>query len=147
LSHLKSRFTYGDAGALAYAWEVNRISPYFFWQGGPGDFGRALHAPREISKDPPIYEFATVPAVTYSLWFDPAYWHEGLRPHFNFRQQLEATAKALPVFFQLAKDPFLVLFVFSLALGIYPRRAQFIKALAGFWWLLLPALVPFALYS
>jgi hypothetical protein len=147
LSHLKSRFTYGDAGALAYAWEVNRISPYFFWQGGPNGFGQAVHAPREISKDPPIYEFASVPTATYSLWFDPSYWHEGLRPRFNFHQQLEATAKALPVFLELAKDPFLVLFVFSLALAIFVIRAEFVKTLAGFWWLLLPALVPFALYS
>lgn len=85
LSLSKNRFTVGDVGVLSYAWFVNGVMMFAHWQGGAGQV--PLHAPRKVLANPPVYEYATPIKGTFPLWFDPAYWHEGLRIDVDVAQQ------------------------------------------------------------
>ena len=84
LSITKHRPTFGGVGGLAYAWYVNGVPKYVHWQGGFG-FGAAAHPTRRVLADPPVYAFATPVPGSYPPWYDPTYWHEGLKPRFDLR--------------------------------------------------------------
>lgn len=147
LSSTKGHVTYGESGLLAYAWEVNGVSPYFHWQGGPDDFGNALHPPNEISHNPPVFTFSDEVHSTYPLWFDPSYWNAGLHPRFVLVQQVQAILKALKVYCKMLVNPVNIAFIILIAIAARGRWCECLTRVAGFWWLILPALTPFALYA
>jgi len=91
LSCAHGHFTYGDTGKLAYAWYVDPgvYKCWRHWQGGPPRNGYPLHPTRRIAVDPSVFEFATpFEHATYSPWFEPSYWNEGLRPYFSLSGQI-----------------------------------------------------------
>ncbi len=98
LSVHKGRFTFSDSGGLAYAWEVNGISPYFHWQGREPGSGIPLHPTREILAEPPTYEFDGPLAATYPPWFDASYWNAGLHPHFKMGDQLRRLSSSAKLY-------------------------------------------------
>jgi len=53
------------------------------WQGGPSDNGAPIHATRQISSNPAIFEFATPIGGTYPPWYDPIYWSQGAKIAFR----------------------------------------------------------------
>ena len=119
LSLTKGRITFGDAGALNYAWYVNRVpGMHVHWQG---DSERvAAHPTRLISESPRIFEYAEPVAGTYPPWYDPSYWNEGLTPRFDLVQQLQAVYEGLQVYWDLLL-PFVVVFL-GLAYALGPIR-------------------------
>ncbi|HZQ90590.1 MAG TPA: hypothetical protein VFA60_02220 [Terriglobales bacterium] len=83
------RWTFGDSAALNYAWYINGVRIWFHWQGGPPASGVPAHPPRQLAAQPETFEYASPVPGTLPIWDDPAYWYEGVRPHFDLRQQLE----------------------------------------------------------
>jgi len=149
LSFQKGRFSFSDSGPLAYAWEVNGISPYFHWQGQEKGSGTPLHPTRQILDWPPTFEFDGPRPGTYSPWFDPSYWNDGLRGHFRLSDQLKrlkASARFYANFF--VHTPVPILFAITLLVGIIASGwRNFLREILGYSNLLLPCGGAFGLYA
>ncbi len=149
LSWAKGRVTFADTGRLNYAWYVNDI-PGIYWQGEPGWSGTPRHATRKVMKEPEVYEFGTPVGGTYPLWYDPSYWNEGLTPRFALRRQLEVIIAGIRLHFFFL---FPLALRGSIAIGLFVlfymsgRGWRIIKDVAARWFLLVPALAAFAMYS
>ena len=134
LSAANGRPTFGDSWSLNVAWYVND-SPRYHWQGET-----ALHPTRKIFDVPPVYEFNGPISGTYPIWYDPAYWEAGIRPHFTpggFVRQIRANAFD---YFQL---------LFHLQVGIaVVCLAWFLMCGRGriHWILLVPAVAAFIMF-
>ncbi len=89
MSRNQHRLTFGDAGRLNYAWLVLREVPlHAGWIGHTSGTGNPVHPPRVLMVGPTVLEFkGTVPG-TYPLWYNPAYFHEGLQVRFDARKQM-----------------------------------------------------------
>ncbi|MEP6715073.1 MAG: hypothetical protein ABJC09_05840 [Terriglobia bacterium] len=85
LSYNKGRLTIGDAGKLTYAFYVSGVPRY--WEVRQPDTPLP-HAPRQILKVPEIVKFDSPFPATYSYWYDPSYWYEGVNPPFDLRLQM-----------------------------------------------------------
>jgi hypothetical protein len=94
----------GEAGRLNYAWFVNGARKYVHWHGEDPRLGVPAHPTRSIHVEPEIFEFSDSRPVTYPPWFDPAAWHEGITPHFDARQQWEATRLNMHRYVELVED-------------------------------------------
>ncbi|MEP6637124.1 MAG: hypothetical protein ABJB97_10400, partial [Acidobacteriota bacterium] len=148
LSRAKHRLTIGDSAGLNYAWYVNRATPFIHWQGEPSGSGTPLHATRKVFESPAVYEFAAPVGGTYAPWYDPSYWYEGVRPKFNLRQQLAATARNSRILFDFVfYRSFLVSITLALFLLFYQsRRSLFITDIVAYWFLIFPAATACMLY-
>jgi len=87
----RRRFTLGDNGKVNYAWYVNGIESRY-WQGGP-------NSPRILLSHPTIYEFAEPIQVTYPIWYDPAYWYEGVKTPVDLGKLIRVLSRNLVSFF------------------------------------------------
>ncbi|HEY0704385.1 MAG TPA: hypothetical protein VGD60_16550 [Candidatus Acidoferrales bacterium] len=147
LSKSKGRFTFNDTSAIAYAEYINGIALFVHWQGGPPGTGEPKHPERKIFDNPAAYEYATPIGGTYPPWSDPSYWYDGVKPHFQLGNQLNAMRigfeRYFDVFTQLSAvfAGFLVLFFWSRDwAGFFRRTLQL-----SFLWF--PAVAAFGLYS
>lgn len=100
MSASKGRFTTGEVGKLTYARYVSGLE-YPHWQGGGGGHGRPIHPTRQISSDPPAYEFGSPIHATYPVSYDPSYWYEGLEIRWNLGRQLQQILKSGSYYFDL----------------------------------------------
>ncbi|GBE17349.1 hypothetical protein BMS3Abin15_01191 [bacterium BMS3Abin15] len=148
LSDSKGRLTYGDSGKLNYAWYVNSVTQWVHWQGEPPGSGIPWHPTRKIFNEPAVYEFGTPIGGTYPPWYDPSYWHEGVRIHFNLSEQLPVIKKILSkyadILFKLQPSLItgcLILYYLS------RRRWLCVKDIAGQWSLFIPAIAAMGIYS
>ncbi len=73
LSISKGRFTFSDAGKLAYTWFVDGRTEATNWQGEPQGTGTPAHATRVLHTEPTVYEYATPIAGTWPPWYDASY--------------------------------------------------------------------------
>jgi hypothetical protein len=117
VSRSAHRLTFSEAGTLNYMFFVDRLDWYY--QNRTGVSGHAVHPVATISQDPPAYSFAAPHNVTYSLWFDPYYWSEGLRPTVQVRTQVRILLEGLRGYartlFQVAGVALTILLLFVLA--------------------------------
>src|SRR5437773_1394613 len=177
LSISKGRPTLGDSGKLVYAWYVNGTSldaddAAIFsrhWQGEPAGNGTPRHPTRRLRDNPPIYEFAAPVSGTYPLWYDPSYWYEGLRLHFNLHEQLRVTAShalsyygmfvGFPVL-RIFRDglsptlllhvslvPSLLLLAWVLLMYHSERKWRTFRDLCQYWFLSTPGIAAMTMYS
>ncbi len=149
LSRAQHRLTIGDSARLNYAWYVNRIMPFTHWQGETPDGGTPAHPTRRIFVAPDVYEFAAPIQATYPPWYDPAYWYEGVRPHFNLRQQARAIARnSFLLLRYICYRFFLLTTLLGLALlfAFSGRGRRLGHDVATYWLLSAPALVTCGLY-
>jgi hypothetical protein len=152
LSLHEDRPTLGEAGRLNYLWFVNGVE-LFRWRTTDSDLGTPAHPPRMLPSDPPVYEFAEPVGGTYPLWYDPAYWCEGLHQRWSLADQWQAlrtTGSELLALVLVKCGVFTaVLAILSVlawsAVRREPRGGR--RALAAGPPLLLPALAAFALYA
>lgn len=79
LSRAKGYPTWGAVGKLIYAWCVERVANSTACHTDAIDPTTPVHATRQISVMPAIYEFATPIGGTYPPWYDPSYWYRDLR--------------------------------------------------------------------
>ena len=150
LSKTKGEPTFGLTGKLNYAWFINGVTKWRFWQGEPSGSGTPKHPVRRISTSdtPTIYEFGTPVGGTYPLWYDPSYWHEGVIAYFDLQRQTRVFLHNAALSFRFLFPShsglitgFLILFMMS------SRRLSFLRAIAEEWNLLIPAIAAFGMYS
>lgn len=143
LSRQKGRLTFGDTGKLAYALFVNDVAYYTHWHGAPAGSGTPAHPTRQIFDQPAVFEFNGPIQATYPPWFDPSYWNEGMRTHFDLRGHIRSsieTAKTYYVLFSKTQWAFAAL---AILLVITGRRRPPGDALR----IGIPALFALALYG
>lgn len=147
LSQSKGRLTFGDSGKLNYAWLVNDV-PTRHWQGGDGNQGIPVHPTRRVLESPAIYEFGTPIQATYAVWYDPSYWYEGVRIHFNLQSQLLVVANHIRGYLSLYFFQGVVFIIGLLLLFLLRRdRRLLAEGVLRQWFLLLPACAAIAMYS
>jgi hypothetical protein len=96
LSKTKGRLTFGDSGTLNYDWLVLDLKARSFWQGQLPAAGAPLHPPRTIATYPEILKFeGGPPNASFPYWYDPSYWWDGVRTHFDLKRQLHIYKGAL----------------------------------------------------
>jgi hypothetical protein len=147
LSHAKGRLTFGDAGKLNYAWDVNGISKRH-WQGEGPESGRALHPTRKIYDAPAAYEFAFPVGGTYPNWYDPSYWNEGVKIHFSLTEAAKRAFKNSYYYYELlfGLPGALIIGLFVLFYMSGQGMLVFGQNIAACWSLFVPALTALALF-
>jgi len=142
ISIQKEHLTFGESGAWNYAFYVNHV-PYFVT-----DASGLKHPLRKISSAPPVYEFAEPVAGTFPPWYDPTYWHDGIKAHLTIQGEHEPIKNAIK---EYAHD-FFVLFLnvtvgFCILLFTGESLSQALARVARGWFLVVPALATLALYD
>jgi hypothetical protein len=94
LSSKEGRLEIGSNGTLNYAWNVDDVTLYINWTGGRGEFGRPLH-PTLIATSPGTFAYPAPIAGSIPIWYDPAYWYQGVRAKFVLGGQVRATAHSV----------------------------------------------------
>ncbi len=134
LSKARGHLTFGDTGRLNYAWYVNRVASRW-WQGGPANAGQPLHPPRVVLDSPRVYEFGGVyPNVTYPIWYDSAYWYEGLRVRVQLRllaNAMRSNFKGILQLVALQGGGFLL--GWGICFSLYKNKARILKNLENTW--------------
>ena len=139
LSKAKGRLTFGDTGRLNYAFYVNNLVDHPYWHGETPGLGTPTHSGRRLNDFPPVEDVSGPGPGAYTLWYDPTYWFDGLRPRFEWRGQLRVLATSLGYYFHMLSvqrgiaTAFLALVFFSGWKGVWPGE------LARLWPVWLPA--------
>lgn len=90
ISKRKGRFTFGDTGALNYAWIVDgseRVEVQNDSRQGHASL-HLLHPTRRLLAVPAVYEFAEPVKGTFPAFDDPSYWDDGLRPRLYLKGEI-----------------------------------------------------------
>ncbi len=143
LSRAKGRLTFGDSGTINYLWHVEGV-PRTYWRGDYPGSGAPIHPPRLLLASPAVYEFGTPFEVTYSPWYDPSYWYDGMHLHFDARRQIRALSEAIGIYHGLFFKPGAVLIAISLILLLLGNS---LTDVVGRWDVLLPALAGLGAYA
>jgi hypothetical protein len=148
LSISKRKLTFGESGVYNYLVHVNGL-PYSHSQGGSGDDPPLLHPTQRVFERPATFKFEGSVAGSYPVWYDPSYWYEGAKPKFRLHEM------AVTLLANLRELTYLVLIAFngSLCSGLFllfyvsGRGRLILRDIAGFWFLLIPALAALFLYA
>jgi len=143
LSRAERHLTFGEVGPIAYEEFVNGEEQFI-----PPEAG-VLHPVRKLSETPTIHEFASPISGTYPIWYDPAYWHAGLKPYWDAGQQWHnAIRPALDLYFRVLTTiqlNFVVPFLALLLIATNPLGCC--KRIFQYWSLLVPSVTAIVLYS
>lgn len=147
LSRAKGHFTYGDAGKLTYATYVNGLPLGVHWQASGGHNGSPIHPTRMVLSHPAVFEFAEPVGGSYPAWYDPTYWYDGAKPHFEIRPEIGKLRTHAYVFFDLlmSQGEF-VMGLLALSLAATGFRS-FARSWAGLACLWIPCLVALGAYA
>ncbi|MEO8192732.1 MAG: hypothetical protein ABI681_02700 [Gemmatimonadales bacterium] len=143
LSQSKSRLTYSDTGKLSYAWYVDDAAINHAQEDAA--HGKPSHPTRRLSTAPTIFEFGSPVRGTYPPWYDPSYWHEGVRVKPHLRLQLHRLALSAEDF--LNQSWFYPGLSAVIALSLLAGAPAVRRALAGAWFVVIPVVSAFVLYS
>ncbi len=143
LSQAKGRLTYGDTVRLNYAWYVDDAPIQHAREDAV--HGKPSHPTRRLSSGPVIYEFAEPVRGTYPVWYDPSYWHEGIRVRPRLRLQLHRLALSAEDFLNLSA--FYPTLAALIALGLLVGRVAVRRALASTWFLIVPVVSGIGMYA
>ena len=96
LSRQKGRLDFGDSGSLNYAWMSGGTEKLHLLPGQTARYGGAdvhlIHPEVQLLEHPGIYSYKGESLGTFPDWFDPTYFNERIKPHFNpgilFRRDL-----------------------------------------------------------
>ena len=137
LSVTQGRLTIGDTGRLTYIWFVNqnespaaKIMPY----------GAETPASRAVLPGVAVTEAAR---GTNPVWFDPARWYTGLRPHWDFTRQMTVFSSDAGQFFA-AFSPILLVVCIGVAVARCEARREW---WFDMWIIVVPALIAMAAYA
>jgi 4-amino-4-deoxy-L-arabinose transferase-like glycosyltransferase len=147
VSHAKGRFTFGDAGLLTYMWLVGPHANSVEWGGQVEGGDKMTHPPRQLSVDPPIYEFATPVPGTFPLWYGSSYWLDGRKFHFSLTGESRIVREGYRNYWDILKNhkEYLVLLLaFILAQG---TLFGYFKAFFRRWALWFPATAALGMYA
>ena len=156
MSAKAGRLTLGDVSRLNYIWVINGVRNHG-WEADDPRLGTAVHPPRRLSSEPPVFVFEGPAPATFPLWYDPPYWCDGLKWRFDPQQQLAAilkTSKLYCLLFFLTIAP-LTAAVALLHFGgwrlsrgtVRVQAAERLRALLAEYPLLVPGLGACAMYA
>jgi hypothetical protein len=145
-------FTFGDSGKLNYAWYVGGVP-----RPHATDADGLTHPPRRLGGSLAVYEFAGPAGVTYPLWYDPAFWNQGLATRISASRQAAALARTAASYFGLLGEQLvgftgaitvLVLFaLFAKGGSIWLASVAFLRNLGRQCAILLPVVSAVGLYA
>lgn len=146
LSHGKGRLVYGDAGRLTYRWLVGPRANPVEWAGQTQPGETLVHPPRQLSDDPPIYEFASPVPGTFPLWYGNSYWLEGRFP-FSLTGQLRILRESYHTYWEIQdhQREFLLLLLFLIF--VQGTFLGYFKSFLDRWVLWIPAVAALAMYA
>lgn len=147
LSLAKNRLTFGESGRLNYAWYVLGNGFQRNWQGGSPGGGIAVHPTRQLSNDPPLFEFAKPVVGSYPVWLDPAYWNEGLRIRFSVTRQAHQLLKNLREFWRSLIPLIVVFLVLGVLVGVTGGLHDWIMEGLSHAALILPSIAALGMYA
>jgi len=144
ISKKANRFTLGDSGKLTYGWEASGAVRFTHWQGEPGDIGIPLHPTKLVNRSPDAYVFDGPVGGSYSPWFDPTYWYQGIKPKVKPLLQIRVFLVDLKLAIQLLLSSPITLpaLILILHMGVTLWLRRFLL----FWPILLPAVAGLLLY-
>ncbi len=126
ISRQLGHFTTGESARLNYAFFIDMTPRWHEWYHG--DLGHAggtfLHPEIALATEPPTFSYLAHPTGTFPLWFDPAWWTLGIKPHVWMQGHLLRLARNLVVFvrYLLGRPEIFVLLGVLLAAGAaWPR--------------------------
>ena len=97
LSHQRGRFDFGDSGSLNYAWYVGGTEKMHLQQDQTTLFGSAdvhlIHPEKVLLQSPLILSYKLLPYGTDPDWFDTSFWNDGIKTHFNPRNEIHVVAR------------------------------------------------------
>jgi hypothetical protein len=147
LSATKGRLTFGETGRYNYAVHVNNLPPVH-WRGEKAESGLPVHATRKIFERPATFEFESPLGGTYPVWYDPTYWYEGVKVHFDSREEARTISKNLrweiELFFYLNGS---IVAAWIVLFYVGDRKLQVLRDLSDYWFLFVPAISTLVLYS
>jgi hypothetical protein len=146
LSSSKGRFTFGDAGKLAYGWAVQGV-PMLHWHGGPAANGVPAHPDRQIYSHPNAYEFASPNFGTYPPSYDFSYWAEGIIVRPELRTHIRRLGKSLREYLSFYDEQLSGVLAVVFLLWLLGDRKAFWRNLGEEWRLLIPVSYGFVLYA
>ncbi len=121
ISRQVGHFTTGESARLNYAFFIDMTPRWHEWfqhdLGHAG--GQFLHPEAVLNTQPPVFSYAAHPQGTFPLWFDPAWWTAGLKPHIWIKGHIFRLARNIVVFFRylLGRPEIFVLLGTLLAFG------------------------------
>ena len=146
LSRQQHRLTFGESGRLNYGWYVQGIPLFVGWTDQAQTDGPPAHPPRVINRQPMVREFKDPVPGTYPLWYDPVFWHEGLRVRFDLRKQISALAEPLGSLLEAHGRNLVPLLAGLCVLCLLAGRRRLRAGLSDSWLILWP-LIAFGMYS
>ena len=154
ISRQLGHLTTGDSARLNYAFFIDMTPRWHEWYHH--DLGHAggtfLHPETALLSQPPVFSYAAHPVGTFPLWFDPAWWTQGLKPHVWLQGHIYRLARNIVVFFRylLGRPEIFVLLGVLLAWGaILPSRKSRDRPWPGVLWAIVPiawGLLMFGIY-
>ena len=147
LSNAKGRFTFGDTGRLNYAFYVNDLVNHPYWHGKDAGLGTPTHSHRRLNAIPPVEDVFGPGPGSYPLWYDPSYWYDGVRPHFEWRGQLRTLRASLGDYFHMLSAQRGIATAFLTLVFFSGRKGEWPKEFARLWPVWLPAVGTLMLYA
>lgn len=146
LSHASGRFMYGDAGRLTYRWLAGPRANPVEWAGQilPGE--TMVHPPRQLSNEPPIYEFATPIAGTFPLWYGNSYWLEGKFP-FSRSGQIRILRQNYSLYWEILDHQKEFLLLLLLLILVQGTLLGSFKSFLNQWVIWVPAIAALGMYA
>ncbi|MEO8594984.1 MAG: hypothetical protein ABI759_16815 [Candidatus Solibacter sp.] len=148
LSREKHRLTFGDAGKLNYAYHIGDLPKHSGWIGQNPKDGVPAHPPRTISDLVLLMEFRTPVSGTIPIWYDPSYWWEGVKVHFDLGRQLNGLLRPFRMVHSV-QSILLALVAIAIALTLLSGRVR--RAIRGSgiqaWILLVWPLMALTMYA
>ncbi len=121
ISRQAGHLTTGESARLNYAFFIDMTPRWHEWfhhdLGHAG--GSFVHAEEVLNVRPPVFSYAAHPFGTFPLWFDPAWWTQGLKPHIWLKGHIFRLARNVVVFFRylLGRPEVFILLAVLLAYG------------------------------
>jgi len=143
------QFTLGASGALNYAFHVNHLPHWTNWQGGPPQFGAPIHPTKQLLADLPVFQFSEPFRTTYPPYNNMAYWYQGFRHFYSFRNEAIAILRSLYFLVRIVTShPFLYALILTLLVAISIRdwRISLLRTVRTYWPLFLPPVLGLATY-
>jgi hypothetical protein len=146
LSRAKDRFTFGDAGKLAYTGYVDGEPGAERWQGRDGS-GTPKHPVRKIASEPSVYEFATPVGGTYPPWYDTSYWLDGIQARVDIGGQIRALVKGARAYASCAFEQAAFIVACVVLFSLDRKSYSFWRGVAATWPGWLAALAGMGMFS
>ena len=145
--------TTGDSARLNYAFFIDGTDRWHeaFHRTLGHAGGPFLHPETPLVAAPPVFSYAAHPVGTFPLWFDPAWWTAGLKPHVWLPGHRARLARNLVVLLRylLGRPEVFVLLAVLLSFGAGWPRLRSLKEIRSSLWALIPlvwGLLMFGIY-